>query len=221
MLTKNTKEKRKKQSRLPERLLITLAFLLLINVCSKAQDSDSISPELQKTQFTTDTSFIYQIPFETEHSHMLVQGSHSMFSHHNQYASDFYVKPGTPVCASRSGVVIDVKSDSKVHGLRKKFLSKGNHIIIMHADSTFAAYWHLKHDGSTVTEGDTVQVGDIIGYSGNTGYSAFPHLHFMVFRKNENNKRITMPVRFRTQKGICYLKPGHKYCRPKRKNAQR
>ncbi len=47
-------------------------------------------------------------------------------------------------------------------------------------DGSIAYYWHLQKDGVLVNIGDTVQTGQWIGLSGNTGYSAFPHLHFEV-----------------------------------------
>ncbi len=35
--------------------------------------------------------------------------------------------------------------------------------------------------------GDTITQGQHVGYSGNTGYNAFPHLHFQVQDMNGNN----------------------------------
>jgi len=43
---------------------------------------------------------------------------------------------------------------------------------------------YLKKDGVLVNVGDTVKQGQHIGYSGNTGYTAFPHLHFQVYDKD-------------------------------------
>ena len=105
------------------------------------------------------------------------------------------------------GVVTAIKKDSDVGGLKDEYLSQGNHIIIQHADGSTAMYWHLKKDGVLVTVGDTVKQGQHIGYSGNTGYTAFPHLHFQAQDKNGND----MATRFSTKKGIIYLRPGKYY----------
>lgn len=52
-------------------------------------------------------------------------------------------------------------------------------------DNTWAIYVHLKVNGVAVTEGQRVNVGDLIGYSGNTGNSTGPHLHFAVYKAQE------------------------------------
>ncbi|MBL8880559.1 MAG: peptidoglycan DD-metalloendopeptidase family protein [Phycisphaerales bacterium] len=46
---------------------------------------------------------------------------------------------------------------------------------------TTASYVHLRQWGSCVVVGQRVERGDIIGRSGNTGYSVTSHLHIAVF----------------------------------------
>jgi murein DD-endopeptidase MepM/ murein hydrolase activator NlpD len=157
-----------------------------------------------------DNSFVYSLPYEKGKTHMLVQGYMSTFSHKGEYALDFKMKKGTKICAARSGIVIATREDSKLGGYKDKYLSEGNYIIIKHDDGTYANYWHLNFNGALVNRGDTVQQGQVIGLSGNTGYSAFPHLHFEVTTQYTvgHNQSIT---RFRTNKGVTYLKPLHRY----------
>jgi murein DD-endopeptidase MepM/ murein hydrolase activator NlpD len=125
-------------------------------------------------------------------------------SHKGEYALDFKMKTGTTICAARSGIVIAMRENSDKGGLKPEMLSEGNYIIISHDDGSEAHYWHLQKDGVLVDVGDTIETGQAIGLSGNTGYSAFPHLHFEV---NETGKG-QIPTRFHTKKGIKYLRPG-------------
>jgi murein DD-endopeptidase MepM/ murein hydrolase activator NlpD len=48
----------------------------------------------------------------------------------------------------------------------------------------FVEYVHISK--SLVKAGDRVQRGQVIGYSGNVGFSPEPHLHFSAFRSDEN-----------------------------------
>lgn len=64
---------------------------------------------------------------------------------------------------------------------------------------TVATYAHLKKDGALVEIGDQVYAGQVIGFSGNTGYSTFPHLHFVVLKGKQS-----IPIRFRNQYTILY-----------------
>lgn len=157
-----------------------------------------------------DSSFIYSLPFQQGNSYLLVQGYNSKFSHRGRLSLDFKMKPGTPVTAARSGVVTRVQQSYKKGGLHKKYLREANVILIRHNDGTQAMYAHLKQNGVAVNVGDTIQQGQVIGYSGNTGYSAFPHLHFSVW-SNTAQGRKQLPTRFYTSKGPQYLRAGKWY----------
>jgi len=187
---------------------------LLIAICSfaapaRAQLTDAEIRDLKGGRVKPDNSYIYSLPFAKGSKFLLIQAYNSSMSHRNEISLDFKMKKGSKICASRAGIVTAVKEDSDVGGLNNEYLSKGNHIIITHSDGSTAMYWHLQKDGVLPNEGDSVMQGQHIGYSGNTGYSAFPHLHFQVYDKDGKN----IATRFYTKKGIIYLRPGKWYKR--------
>ncbi len=167
--------------------------------------------DLKAGHFKDDSSYIYNLPFENKKKVFLIQAYESKMSHKGERALDFKIKKGTKICAARDGVVIAAREDSEEGGLKTENLADGNYISIKHNDGSIAHYWHLKKDGVMVNTGDTVLKGQLIGLSGNTGYSAFPHLHFEVqgFAADDNYKQ--MATRFNTNKGIRYLRPGKFY----------
>ncbi len=157
-----------------------------------------------------DSTYVYSLPYAKGESYRVVQGSHSFFSHYGDFAIDFKMKPGTAIHAARSGVVIFARGNNTGGGITRKFVGKGNGITIRHDDGTYAHYWHLKHNGILVRLGDTVTKGQRIGYSGSTGFSAFPHLHFEVTRQPRIG-RDEVPVVFETEKGAKFLQPPRRY----------
>jgi murein DD-endopeptidase MepM/ murein hydrolase activator NlpD len=169
--------------------------------------------DLQKGRIKEDSSFVYALPFEQGSSHFIVQGYYSAYSHKNRAAIDFKMKKGTKVLAARDGVVIRLKEDGEKGGLNKKYRQDGNLVVIQHEDGTRAGYWHLQKDGVLVNIGDTVQQGQVIALSGKTGYSALPHLHFLVWN-NQNGQWRQVPTRFRTANGDKYLRPFRSYKNP-------
>jgi len=170
---------------------------------------------LQKGAYKPDdTSYVYSLPFKNGKAYWMVQGYFSHFSHKERIALDFKMKKGTNVYAARDGVVIRVKEDSDKGGWSRKYRPYGNNIVIQHADNSRGGYWHLQKNGAFVNVGDTVKQGQLIGQSGRTGYSFFPHLHFVVWNFDKDGNWLQVPTRFQTKRGIKYLRPIHKYRKP-------
>lgn len=192
--------------------LLLFIFALIQVSCSVSKDPRRKEiRKLQRGEITEDSSFAYGLPYKNGKSHLVVQGYFGRFSHKNRIAIDFKMKKGTEILAARSGVVIRMKEDGNKGGWNKKYLRDGNYIVIQHDDNSRSGYWHLKNNGVLVNIGDTVRQGQVIGLSGNTGYTSFPHLHFMVWGFNEKGQWRQIPNRFHTSKGIKYLRPFHWY----------
>ncbi len=182
-------------------------LLLLTCLESFGQLTDGEIRHLKTGRVRDSISYVYWLPYKKGKRHLFVQGANSSFSHRNELSFDFKMKPGSEICAASDGVVIETKSNSDKGGLKDEYLNDGNHIIIQHRDGSVAQYWHLKQNGVLVNVGDSVIKGQVIGYSGNTGYSAFPHLHFQVIAADG---REILP-RFKTKKGAIYIRPGRWY----------
>lgn len=190
---------------------MTRLFILLLLPITLFSQQQYSTADLKNGKFKEDSSYIYSLPFEHKKKVFLVQGYESMFSHKGERALDFKVKTGTKVCAARGGIVTGLRKDSDKGGLKPENLSDGNYILIQHSDGSVANYWHFKKEGVLVNVGDTIVAGQLLGYSGNTGYSAFPHLHFEVQGYDASGKYVQLPTRFYTQLGIFYLRPGKFY----------
>lgn len=87
---------------------------------------------------------------------------------------DYIVEEGTRVFATASGRVISNKSKNPKSGLS---------VEIEHGNGYVTRYCHLSK--AIVRKGEVVKKGDIVGYSGNSGYSFVPHLHYEVIYKGK------------------------------------
>jgi murein DD-endopeptidase MepM/ murein hydrolase activator NlpD len=94
------------------------------------------------------------------------------------FAVDYRCKPGTPVVASRRGIVWATREDSNSGCDDPSCIDDGNYVVIDHGDGTFSEYHHLQQFGAIAEVGEQVCRGELIGLCGNTGYSTGPHLHF-------------------------------------------
>ncbi|TAF48788.1 MAG: M23 family metallopeptidase, partial [Sphingobacteriia bacterium] len=94
---------------------------------------------------------------------------------------DFTMPEGTAVHAARSGVVIQLVDKNNQGCGNETCKNFNNYINILHDDGSIANYSHLQQNGVSCQLGQRVNAGDRIGWSGNTGWSTGPHLHFIVF----------------------------------------
>lgn len=91
---------------------------------------------------------------------------------------DFRASVGTPVKAMSSGVVGGTgDTDIECRGV-----SFGRFVFIKYDNGLASTYGHLSL--IKAVKGQSVQKGDIVGYSGNTGYSTGPHLHVSVYARD-------------------------------------
>lgn len=113
------------------------------------------------------TQFFGNTPFATANPQVYKGTGHN--------GIDLRATIGTPIKASLSGTVVGVANTDIVPGC----YSFGRWVMIRHPAGLSTLYSHLSIP--SVTIGDVVTTGQIIGYSGNTGYTTGPHLHFGVY----------------------------------------
>lgn len=83
---------------------------------------------------------------------------------------DFGCPIGTPVFAAAEGVVAIA---GPVHGY-------GNYLRIAHGPHMWTAYGHLSAYAATTVPGAKVSQGQVVAFTGNTGNSTGPHLHYEI-----------------------------------------
>ncbi len=88
---------------------------------------------------------------------------------------DFGTPRGTPILAPLSGTVRATGNTDLVPGC----YSWGKWTLVDHPNGLTTLYAH--QDVISVTPGQKVTTGEAIGYSGSTGYSTGPHLHFTLY----------------------------------------
>jgi murein DD-endopeptidase MepM/ murein hydrolase activator NlpD len=112
---------------------------------------------------------------------------------------DFRAKVGTPVLAMGDGVLVaQGDTDAVCRGV-----SFGKWVLIKYNNGLASTYGHLSQ--LNMSTGATVKAGDVVGFSGNTGYSTGPHLHVSMYPADAVNaisrpsascpgKNLVMPI---------------------------
>lgn len=89
---------------------------------------------------------------------------------------DIGVPLGTPISAADDGVVFAVDNNDRSTWSKYQY---GKYVLIKHLSGFASLYAHLSRQ--SVSVGQEVKRGDVIGYSGATGYSTGPHIHFGLY----------------------------------------
>jgi len=134
---------------------------------------------LDPNAFPTSGSGVLAWPLDTVHitqyfgtTAFSLSGAYNGSGHNGL---DMGTPVGTPVKAVLSGTVQGTGNTDAYPGC----YSYGKWVLIKHYNGLSTLYAHFSL--IKVSAGQTVTTGDIIGYSGNTGYSTGPHLHFGVY----------------------------------------
>ena len=142
----------------------------------------------------TDVPFITQhfgnTPFATKNAQVYNGAGHN--------GIDLRASPGTPIKNAASGVVVDTgDTDQACYGV-----SYGKWVLVRHNNGLATLYAHLSL--IKVSAGQIVTRGEVVGYSGNTGYSTGPHLHFTVYAGDA--VRVSGPTEYRSKVCKTYMK---------------
>ena len=97
---------------------------------------------------------------------------------------DFRAPTGTPIPAAGAGRVI-ARSFNRGHG---------NFVKIRHNGTYETLYAHMSKFAKGVNVGTTVRQGQIIGYSGSTGLSTGPHLHYEIIKNGVHVNPMTVKL---------------------------
>lgn len=92
---------------------------------------------------------------------------------------DYRADVGTPVVAGRSGKVVEITGGWSG--------GWGISLVLDHGGGLTSRYAHLSK--TAVSVGQSLSQGNVVGYSGNTGFSTGPHLHF----ETRVNGRVVSP----------------------------
>ncbi len=169
----------------PFKKAISIAYALasmslLVACASLRSDIDESCVARFADQYPVANESRLALPWPVGQSYTLTQGNCTFESHSlakkQHMAFDFKMPIGTPIVAADDGRVFLVVEQFRDNV--DKAYDEANYIGIEHDGGLLTWYMHLTFDGAAVGVDDQVARGDTIGYSGNTGDSSYPHLHF-------------------------------------------
>lgn len=162
----------------------------------------------------------YRLPWTCGHQYVVTQGNHGdecgILGNHTgveEYAWDFGLPMRTPVVAVRAGIVTlaaelsppgsacyggcpNAKGGANLEqqACCSACLFVSNKVSVLHEDGAISSYSHL--DEIVVSIGEVVRAGQMLGYSGTSGCSTGPHLHFQIMSGCPGGYCQSLPIRF-------------------------
>ncbi len=162
----------------------------------------------------------YRLPWPCGQAYVVTQGNRGdecgILGNHlgiESYAWDFGLPLKTPVLAVRAGTVTLAAtysppgsecfngcpndkggSDLEQQDCCSRCLYSANRVNLEHADGLISSYSHLQE--VLVQEGQQVAAGQILGYSGTSGCSTGPHLHFQIMTGCDRGYCQSLPLAF-------------------------
>ncbi len=102
-------------------------------------------------------------------------GAEKLYTSGSHNGVDFRASVGTKVMNVLDGVVLGTGNTDIYPGC----YSFGKWVFVQHSNGLSTIYGHLSV--ISAEKGQRLKTGDLIGFSGNTGYSTGPHLHISVY----------------------------------------
>ncbi len=106
---------------------------------------------------------------------------------------DIAIAEGTDLHAINIGIVVQSDYDpNRGNTYRERINSAGNVLLVYYGtyEGNYVFYLYAHLSGNNVKTGDEVEANQIIGKTGNTGYSTGPHLHWEVVLMNIQTKTV-------------------------------
>lgn len=174
---------KRKMKQLNKSLLIAFAMLFVFLPILNAEQGfgNGLNTNQQQTGFFSDAYY----PLEGDFNATTYPG-------HSGYGSidmnKGYSTYGQPIHATKDGVVQKAVDNCANIGYVGSSCNGGygNHVIIDHGNGFDSLYGHMISGSVKVRTGQKVKAGDVIGYTGTSGNSSGPHVHFEI-RKNDQS----------------------------------
>ena len=112
---------------------------------------------------------------------IIIDKNEKQFKNEGNHVEDYFCY-GKSVLAPADGIISDIFDgidDNKI-GEINTIKNWGNSIVIKHTELLYTQISHIKKESFKVKKGDFVKKGDVLAVVGNSGHSAYPHLHFQM-----------------------------------------
>ncbi|GEM_PF-5595753 len=156
---------------------------------------------MPKWNYERRTRNIYRLPHHLGLAVLPEVAPSHLLSMHN--VIDFRLPIGTAVFAALDGIVEVAIDHFEDNGRTEhEFFRKCNYLILKHPYNEYSVYAHLQQGSIAARVGEHVRKNQQIGVVGLSGFTSYPHLHFEVYKKNEEFGDPTLLVQFEFRKRI-------------------